>query len=137
MSEYPKHKQYYETIISLLKSKIDARKKPLNDGKRMNELITKCEKLERVVSEGVHEVLRERKVRENCEVQLKEAILKLDFQEKDLKQKIDEINYNSKIRLDQDANEKFLLQQQNEELKHKLIECQVIIYTFFYAYFFF
>ncbi|KAG5513902.1 hypothetical protein PMAC_000524 [Pneumocystis sp. 'macacae'] len=124
MSEYPKHKQYYETIISLLKNKIEGKKKPLNDGKRMNELITKCEKLERVVSEGVHEILRERKVRENCEIQLKEAMLKLEFQEKELKQRIDEINYNSKVRLDQDTNEKFLLQQQNEELKHKLIECQ-------------
>ncbi|KAG4305632.1 hypothetical protein PORY_001188 [Pneumocystis oryctolagi] len=122
VSEYPKHKQYYETIISLLKNKIEAKKKPLSDGKRMNELITKCEKLERVVSEGVHEILRERRARENCEIKLKETISKLDLQEKELKQKIDEVNYSSKIKLDQNTNEKIFLQQQNEELKHKLIE---------------
>ncbi|KAG5437506.1 hypothetical protein PCANB_000934 [Pneumocystis canis] len=124
ISEYSKHKQYYETIISLLKNKIETQKKQPNNGKLVNELITKCEKLERVVSEGVHEILCERRMRENCELQLKEANFKLEFQEKELKQRFDEANYSSKMKLEQNRNENFLLQQQNDELKHKLIESQ-------------
>ncbi|EMR08901.1 hypothetical protein PNEG_02684 [Pneumocystis murina B123] len=124
LNNQPKHKQYYETIITLLKNKIEAQKKMPCDYKRMNELIIKCEKLERVVFEGVHEILRERKTRENYEIQVKEAKAKIELQEKELKQRIEEANYTSKIKLDQNTNQIFTLQQQNEELKHKLIESQ-------------
>ncbi|KTW28512.1 hypothetical protein T552_01771 [Pneumocystis carinii B80] len=124
LNNQPKHQQYYETMISLLENRIKAQKRLPCDYKRMNELIEKCKKLEQVVFEGIQEILRERKTRENYEIQVKEAKARIELQEKELKKKIEEVNYTSKIKLDQNASQMFMLQQQNEELKHKLIESQ-------------